>query len=89
MVLLAFEAINSCELDIRLRRVDQGNQSTMEYTALAWERIEGDMGPKLLASVKWIAGLDDRRTMDALILQLMYKLDAELAAGEFKRTLNP
>jgi hypothetical protein len=87
MVLLAFESINDCRLAIRIGRAAVGAASTLAFVGEAWPRYpeSGEVQP--LASVSWTVGSGDRRSMDALILQLMYKLDAVLAAGEFRRVM--
>lgn len=89
MVMVAFEAINNCRVSLRMGVVTDGQESVMSFQAEAWPRYpeSGEVLP--LASVKWQAGSTERRTMDALIMQLMYKLDAEMAAGEFRAMFQP
>jgi hypothetical protein len=88
MVMLAFEAINQCRLSIRIGRVDVGAASTLAFDAEAWAENEPSTEAKPLACVRWKVGSTDRRSVDALILQLMYKLDAEMARGEFQKVIN-
>jgi hypothetical protein len=85
--ILAFEAINQVRFSLVIGRVDNGKESCLQMTADAWpkEDVPGDHSP--LASAKYVIGLSDRRTMDACIMQLMYKLDAVLAAGEFSKLM--
>lgn len=87
MVILAFEAINNCRLSIRIGRVDLGRESVLAFNAEAWPTDQESGEAKPLGSVQWVTGSTERRTMDALILQLLYRLDAELAVGEFKRAI--
>jgi hypothetical protein len=89
MVILAFEGINNCRVSLRMGIATEGQHSVMVFEAEAWERISQSTEARPLASVRWTAGSTERRTMDALIMQLMYKLDAQMAAGEFSAIFKP
>jgi hypothetical protein len=86
--LLAFESINQVEIVITIRRRDSGTESVLELRAEAYTKEKEGTEATLLASTRHLAGSNDRRTMDAAIMQLTYKLDALLATGEFGRVMN-
>jgi hypothetical protein len=88
MVMLAFEAINQCRVVLTVGLDPEGPEAVLNWTAEAWERERSSTEAKPLASVRWKIGSTDVRTMDALILQLMYKLDGAMAKEEFSRVLN-
>lgn len=83
--MIAFEAINKVRLQVLMGVTQDKHRTVLACEAVAWpvEPESGEVQP--LASAKCLIGLSDRRTVDAVILQLMYKLDAELAEEEFRR----
>lgn len=85
-VLAAFEAINSVRLSIRLGLVKEEKRDTLYATLEAFEGVEESGEVKVLASARLRLGFPSPQTMEAAILQGLYKLDADLAAGEFART---
>lgn len=84
-VMMAFEAINQVELVIHLtvEQISMRNYLVME--AQAFDKLKPKAEARLLASANAKVGSSDPRTMDAAIMQLMYKLDGQLAAGEFSK----
>lgn len=87
MSLAAFEEINQVRISIRMGVVDQKGVEALSLQAEAWDRKgeNGDQQPLVL--VKLLVGSYDRRSMGAVIFQLIYALDAELARVELDQTL--
>jgi len=87
-VLSAFEAINRCVL-----RVVMGIQGTeakpVLYLVAEAHPIESATAePAVWASQKLVVGSTGVRTVEAAMLQALYDLDAQLAAGDFARDDN-
>lgn len=85
-VLAAFEAINSVRLSIRLGLVKEETRDTLYATLEAFEGTHESGEVITLASVRLRLGFPSPQTMEAAILQGLYRLDADLASGEFART---
>ena len=85
MVILAFEAMNNCRLAVRIGRVDDGLESVLSIEGEAWPTAAEGMEASCLALVKTKWGSDGPRTMEAAILQLIYKLDFALAEVEWDK----
>jgi hypothetical protein len=86
--MMAFEGINSVRLVLHLLTEKVGQTVVLRMEVEAWERPKESTAPLLLASSSVRIGSSDRRTVDAALLQLMYKLDAVLATGEFSKLTN-
>lgn len=84
MVMLAFEVMNSCRLEVRIGRVDDGAASDLMIAVLAHPKgVEiGDQPP--LASVNVSCSALNLRTLDAAVLAALYRLDFQLASNEFE-----
>jgi len=83
--MLAFQHINRCTVIVELQATHDTEEAGIVVRAHAWEKPQPGMEASLLASVKSIAGYSDRRTMDAVIFQLIYALDAQMAEQEFSQ----
>jgi len=83
--MLAFQHINRCTVTVSLKVTHDTEQAGVHMTAEAREQVPEGTEARLLASVKSIAGYSDRRTLDAVIFQLIYALDAQMAEHEFSQ----
>lgn len=85
-VMLAFEHINSCRLELVVGLDHTAKELALAFHLTAWplEPESGEVRP--LASEKSIAGYKDRRTVEVVITQLMYALDAQMAEEEFAKS---
>lgn len=87
-ILEAFETINECHIMITFERKKYGSTVELQANAVAFERKEERQVAKPLASVS-VRCLGTRlKTMEAVLSQLLYMLDGQLAAEEF-RNLEP
>ena len=84
MALSAFEVINSCRITMEVRILRPVDDACLEWEAHAWTIPDPSLDQLLLASTRLKLGSSDRRTADAVMFQLMYDLDAELARKEFE-----
>jgi len=84
-IMLAFEHINSCRLDLRMGIAGDQKHLSMRFELTAWPRDpeSGEVTP--LASAKSLTGYKDRRSVEVVITQLMYALDAQMAEEEFEK----
>lgn len=82
--MIAFQHINRCVVTVHIKVTHGTEEAGVHLTAEAHELAEEGQEARLLASVKSIAGYSDRRTLDAVIFQLIYGLDAEMAEEEFR-----
>lgn len=82
-VLMAFQEINSCVIELRGRVSTLGKSTTLALELIANDaRGEiGDLPP--LGSVKLTIGYHNPLKMEAAILQALYQLDADMARGAF------
>jgi hypothetical protein len=80
--MLAFQDINQLRLELRCGVFLKSGTPVMGFELTAWEGKEESTEVLPLVCVKSIAGYSDRRTVEAVIFQLMYALDAELARRE-------
>lgn len=86
-VLDAFEVLNSCHLTVEVH-VEQGRVDTLLVVEMrAWVKDCDKLAVQPLASLKQMIGLSAPRTLEAVILQGLYGLDAQLAEGEFARVI--
>lgn len=87
-IMLAFEHINSCRLELRMGIAKDAKHLSMRFELTAWPLTpeSGEVSP--LASAKSLTGYKDRRTVEVVITQLMYSLDAQMAEEEFARAAN-
>jgi hypothetical protein len=83
MVMLAFEVMNSCQLEVRIRRIEDGEQSDLSLALVATARGSeiGEVPP--LASVNVTCSAMNLRTLDAAVLAALYRLDFAIAQNEF------
>lgn len=79
----AFEAINTVYLALGASLTSHNGDVAMEWRMTAFDKLPVSTEAKPLVSVKLIAGYSDPRTLGALILQLMYKVDGALATQAF------
>jgi len=84
-VLAAFQEMNKCTLHVIITLEGTAARPVMVLRVSAWSHPLVDVEPVLLASQKLPVGSTGPRTMEAAILQALYALDAQLAAGEFAR----
>jgi len=87
-VLSAFEAINRCKLSVLIRVSGTEARPVMDLEVWADPLESAAAEPAPLGSVKSVVGSTGARTMEAAILQALYSLDAQLAAGEFARAID-
>ena len=84
--MLAFQDINQLRLELRCGVFLKSGTPVMGFELTAWESKNESTEVTPLACVKSTAGSTDRRTVEAVIFQLMYALDAELARMEMSRS---
>jgi hypothetical protein len=82
--LIAFQGLNSCELTLCARAVVEGSLTRLRLEMKAWGKDAPEQGAQPLVCAKSIVGYSDRRTVEAVIFQLMYAVDAELARKEMQ-----
>jgi len=87
-VLSAFEAINKCKLSVLIRVSGTEARPVMDLEVWADPLESVAAAPARLGCVRSIVGSSGARTMEAAILQALYSLDAQLAAGEFARVID-
>jgi hypothetical protein len=86
--MMAFQHINHCRLEFRMRIPNDAKRLEALLELSAWEDNPESGEAKLLASARCLAGYSDRRTVEAAILQHMYALDAQMAEEEFRNAEN-
>ena len=87
MYLVAFEAINSVRLEIRLSVEDRKGAADVCATVVAHSRkVEIGEAPPL-GSVSADLTTMNRKTLEDALIQLLYRLDGQLASGEFASVL--
>lgn len=87
-VLSAFQEINKCRLTVRLTIDGTAARPDLVLGMTAEEIVIGDVVPVLLASTSVIVGSMGPRTMEAAILQELYRLDGIIAEHEFAKEHN-
>jgi hypothetical protein len=87
-VLSAFQEINKCRLIVRLTVDGTAARPDLVLAVKAEEIVIGDVVPALLASTSVIVGSMGPRTLEAAILQELYRLDAIIAEYEFAKEHN-
>lgn len=86
--LIAFRAINTMEVEIRMAAVDSGGLADLQITLVATEpKIEGQE-VKSLGSVNVRCSATNRRTIEDALIQALYMLDGQCARGEMAGTLS-
>jgi len=85
--LQAFEAINRVSLTVRMSAELGKGGLDLLLTASADGIEAGEQEAKCLASASVRCSKQGYRSLEAGILQLIYRLDGMLAQGEFARTL--
>jgi len=86
-VMEAFEEINRIKLTVRLTVEVSARTVVLLAEATAHTRVDAGAEPVLLASRQLRTGYSQKQTMDSAILQLLYGLDAQLAASELDATV--
>lgn len=85
----AFERHNSVEIVLAGARIDRSGRLDLVWTATAYEGDPTAPEAKPLASVS-VGCLESRlETMDAVIFQLLYALDFQLAQNAFIDAMKP
>jgi len=85
-IVKAFEAQNSVELTISGQIVDGAKSTDLRWTAVAYDGDPDQPGAKILALANVRCGEKRLVTMEAVLLQLLYALDHQLAENEFRGT---
>jgi hypothetical protein len=83
-IVKAFEAQNSVELVISGQVVDGTRSTDLRWTAVAYGGDPDAPGAPILALASVRCGEKKLRTMEAVLLQLLYALDFQLAENEFR-----
>jgi len=84
----AFQAINSVRLEVRMSAADHHGRADLAITVIA-HSLDGQIGDRPpLASASVTCWGMNRRTLEDVLILALYKLDAQLASGEFARTLS-
>jgi hypothetical protein len=86
-VLVAFEAINSCQLTIRVMAGDRKGLADLMMEVVATTRPDENGGVTPLGSMSVSCWAMNLRNLEAALIQLLYRLDSQLASGEFARVL--
>ena len=85
----AFEAQNSVELRITGQIVDGSQRMDLRWEAVAYDGDPDAPGAKILGLAN-VRCLEKRLvTMEAVLLQLLYALDFQLAENEFRNASAP
>lgn len=87
-VLSAFQVLNRCGLVVTIRVFGTESRPVMELEVRADPLESAAAEPVPLGSVRCEIGSSGPRTMEAAILQGLYRLDAILAEGEFARAIS-
>lgn len=83
--MLAFQEINRCRIEIVIRCPKEATDCTLEVEVAAYGLMtECGVAPRL-ACQRFLTGLRDRRTIDAAILQGLYRVDGMLAREELAK----
>ena len=86
--LVAFRAINSMDLEIRLTPASTRGEADIQLTIVATEpKLEGQE-VKSLGSVSVTCSSTMKRTLEDALIQALYLLDGKLAAGEMQKNLS-
>lgn len=86
-VMIAFEELNNCRLAVEIRIPVGATDCTLEVEVSAYTRETFCGVPRRLACQRFLTGLKDRRTIDAAILQGLYRVDGVLAHEAFAETI--
>jgi len=83
----AFEQQNSVEIQLDARLMDYHGKVDLVWTAVAWDTDPMHSGATILASVRF--GCLEKRlvSMEAVLMQLLYALDFQLAERVFNRVI--
>jgi len=84
----AMERTNRIAITISMRTVKTGIYPRLSIVMEAHDEAFEIGEVATLASVKLTTGSHDLRTMEAAIMQSLYKLDAEVASAEVSRVVN-
>lgn len=87
-VLSAFQVINKCRLIVRLSVDGTEARPDLVMGMEAWGVEDAPAVPALLACTSVIVGSMGPRTMEAAILQELYRLDGIIAEHEFAKEHN-
>jgi hypothetical protein len=82
-IVAAFQRQNSCRIYFRASVVTVRGQDDIAWTAVAYDRDLEEAEAQLLALVSVRCGEKRLKTMEAVLLHLLYALDFQLAEGEF------
>lgn len=85
LLIAAFEEINQVHFKVEMERRAFKGSSALFCSAAAFEMKEGSQVARCLASQSVRCLGTDLQTMDALVFQLLYALDGQLASKEFAR----
>lgn len=80
----AFQEHNRVTITMGLVLTESKGLPDILVDAQAWERSAKPTDPKLLASANKTCSVSNIRTLEAVIFQLLYALDAQLALRELK-----
>jgi len=85
-VLQAFQEINKCEIKVELFAQCTGKLGVLQVVLRALALPEPDVERVVLASQQLTLGYSTGRTLDQVILNGLYQLDAALARAELAKT---
>lgn len=88
-LIVAFEAINQVRIGIRIAGRDRRGSADLYVTVVADAREPAYGEVKCLGSVSSSCYSMNLRNLEDVVMQLLYRLDAQLASGEFARVLKP
>jgi hypothetical protein len=86
-LLTAFEESTQTHIQIIIELRTAGTTSDPWVTALAYERKTGSGGAPPLASVSVKCSGTNLRSMEAVLIRVLYSLDGKLAEEEFARVI--
>jgi len=84
-VLTAFEEINHCRMIVQLSTQSTAKLAVLQVTMTAYNLPEKGAEPVVLASHQLTVGFNGRQTIDQVILQGLYRLDAAIAEEELAK----
>lgn len=77
-VMRAFEEINQCRIRVELITQDTKRTSVLQVVLVAWQKGPADAAPVILACEQSTYGWFSVQSLDTVILQGLYKLDAAI-----------
>jgi hypothetical protein len=86
-VIVAFQAINSVQLEMRLTGASDHGRADILMTLVATELPDGESEAKTLDSVSVRCSAMNRKTLEDALIQALYSLDFKLGSGEFRKIL--